>query len=92
MADIPTPMMTRLGGLAQKHDSVILCLTHKDGDIPSLGSLISVRGQARRSPARQHHVGTHAPAFDCEVHILKDKRRGPGWTHREVCRGPDGVR
>ena len=24
--------------------------------------------------------------------VLKDKRLGPGWTHREVCRGPDGLR
>lgn len=78
-AQIPIPMQSRLVSLAQKHDAVVLCLTHKDDQAPSLGSLVSVRGQARRSD------------FACEVQVIKDKRRGPGWMHREVCRGPDGL-
>ena len=76
---IPIPMQSRLVGLAQKHDLVVLCLTRKDARAQSLGSLISVRGEALRDGEQ------------CAVRVLKDKRRGPGWTHREVCRGPDGL-
>lgn len=80
---VSIPMQSRLVGLTQKHDSVILCLTRKDASSPSLGSLISVRGEARRVPGTDHYT--------CEVQVLKDKRRGPGWAHEEVCRGPDGL-
>ena len=80
---VPIPMQSRLVGLAQKHDSVVLCLTRKDASSPSLGSLISVRGEARRAASTNDYT--------CEVQVLKDKRRGPGWAHEEVCRGPDGL-
>ena len=45
---------------------------------------MSVRVQAIR----------HRTAFDrfaWELRVLKDKRRGPGWQHVEVCRGPEGL-
>jgi len=50
-----------------------------------MGSLVSLRAEAsweRTDPSR----------FLCEIHVLKDKRRGPGWKHTEVCRGPIGLR
>jgi recombination protein RecA len=82
---IPTAMLTRLTGLAQKHGTAIVFLTHKDADMPSLGSLISLRGEARRKRCADGR-------FDCELHALKDKRRGPGWRHSEVFHGPAGLR
>lgn len=84
-ARVPMAMQSRLVGLAQKHDALILFLTEKKADQSSLGSLISVRAEATRTRIADDQ-------FRCEAHILKDKRRGPGWVHAEVCRGPDGLR
>ena len=83
--DVPLPMQTRLQGLAGKHGAAILCLTKKHESKPSLGSLVSLRAQAVRKPAGKGH-------FACELKVIKDKRRGPGWSHAEVCRGPEGLR
>ncbi len=47
-AEIPIPMQVRLVGLAQKHGAAVLCLTRKGRELPSLGSLISLRGEAIR--------------------------------------------
>jgi recombination protein RecA len=30
--------------------------------------------------------------FRCKIRVLKDKRRGPGWSHDEVVDGPAGLR
>jgi recombination protein RecA len=84
-ARMPTPVQTRLAGLATRHGTLILCLTEKRGTEPSLGSLCSLRGEATR-------VRRGDNRFSCQVQVLKDKRRGPGWTHTELCRGPDGLR
>ncbi len=88
-AQILVPMQMRLLGLAQKHQTAVLCLTRKEREAPSLGSLVSLRAEASYGPvdAKNNGVG----AFACTAEILKDKRCGPGWTHREVCRGPDGL-
>lgn len=75
---------SRLAGLARTHRTLLLCLTRKTGDRPSIGSLISVRGEA----------SAERSAFDrfaWSVHITKDKRRGPGWEHSGTCRGPEGL-
>ena len=80
---LPAPLQGRLVQLATKHDAAVLCLTEKAADAPSLGSLVSLRGQARRRRT--------AGGFVCELEILKDKRRGPGWRWRERFRGPDGL-
>jgi recombination protein RecA len=82
-ADVPMAAQSRLLGLAQKHDAAVLFLTKKGG--PSLGSLVSLRGEARRAR-------TGPGAFSCELTVVKDKRRAPGWTHTEVCRGSTGLR
>ena len=80
---LSAPVLARLGGLAKKHEAAILCLTEKDAGNPSVGGLISVRAQAIRS--RQQG------SFRCRAQILKDKRRGPGWEHVELCHGPAGL-
>lgn len=81
-ARLPDPLQSRLVQLALKHDAVVLCLTETRPDAPSLGSLVSLRAEASR---RRLGEGRYA----CEIHVLKDKRRGPGWRWREVRWGVD---
>jgi recombination protein RecA len=81
---VPTAALSRLLGLAQKHGMAVVFLTDKPARAPSLGSLVSLRAQAVR---RQ----TGKDEFTCELHVVKDKRRAPGWVVREVCGGPPGL-
>ncbi len=82
---VPAPLMSRLLGLAQKHDLAIVFLTRESRQhSPSLGSLVSLRGRAR-----QRQLGYNR--FEVEVQILKDKRRAPNWHHEEPCDGPAGL-
>lgn len=83
-AQLPLHAQTRLVGLAKKHGTALVCLTEKEERDPSLGSLVSLRAQA----VRAERTGDR---YRCDVRVVKDKRRGPGWAHREVCRGPDGL-
>lgn len=83
-AVLPLHVQSRLVGLAKKHDTALLCITEKEDERPSLGSLVSLRAHARRTLRE-------GDRFRCEARILKDKRSGPCWGHAEVCRGPDGV-
>lgn len=83
--DLSLASQTRLGGLAIKHGTAILCLTRKGEARPSLGSLVSLRAHARKKALGDGR-------FACELRIVKDKRGGPGWTHEEVRVGPDGLR
>ena len=83
---VPTALQSRLRGLAYKHDTAILCLTQKSGAMASIGSMVSLRGEARR-----HRNRRDAGRFTCELEVLKDKHRGPGWTHTETCIGLDGL-
>lgn len=80
-------LQARLVKLAQKHAAVVICLTDKAEHHPSLSSLVSLRCIAERTRAGPEDAG-----FMCGVRVLKDKRRGPGWSHEEFCRGPPGVR
>lgn len=82
---LPTPLQGRLVQLALKHDAAVVCLTGKGPDEASLGSLVSLRGQAVR---RRSADGRR---FTCRITTLKDKRRGPGWTWQEVRHGPEGL-
>jgi recombination protein RecA len=84
-ASVPAPLQTRLLGLAAKHDTAVLFLTEKQSEAPSLGSLVSLRAQAVRRRTAQDK-------FSCEARIIKDKRRGPGWSHSEIRHGPAGLR
>lgn len=82
---LPLGAQTRLAEQALAHGTLILCLTSKTERQPSLGSLVAVRGHTRRTRRGDGR-------FACQVQVLKDKRRGPGWSDEEWCRGPDGVR
>jgi recombination protein RecA len=83
-ADIPVPLQSRLTGLAQHHHAALVCLTEKESKTFSLGSLVSLRAHAER----QRSSGNR---FTCRLRILKDKRRGPTWSHEELCCGPAGL-
>jgi recombination protein RecA len=82
-ADVPSPLQGRLSGLALKHETAIVLLTQKPLSSPSLGSMISLRVEARRSPEGEAR-------FRVQLDVLKDKRRGPGWSHEETFQGPPG--
>lgn len=84
-ATVAPPLQSRLLGLAQRHHTALVCLTEKDERAPSLGSLVSLRAQGSRE-------WTAVDRFRCTLGILKDKRRGPTWSHVEECRGPSGLR
>jgi recombination protein RecA len=82
-AALPIPLQGRLVGLAQRHDAVIVCLTEKPGETASLGSMVSLRTEALRA--------RDGDQFTVTIRALKDKQRGPGWTHDEPARGPAGL-
>jgi recombination protein RecA len=76
--------LMRLAGATKRHGSVVLCLTRKPPHQPSLGSLVTLRGHAVRRREGDHPIA-------CEIHILRDRRHGSGWSHSEVRHGPDGM-
>jgi len=82
---VPLPLLTRLLGLAEKHDTAVVFLTQRPATAPSLGSVVSLRAEARRTRLTDG-------AFACELVALRDRRRPAGWTHCVTRRGPDGVR
>jgi recombination protein RecA len=84
IADIPMPLQSRLTGLAQRHHAALVCLTEKEGKIFSLGSLVSLRAHAERQRSSDNR-------FACRLRVLKDKRRGPTWTHEGLYNGPAGL-
>src|SRR5215467_6148089 len=65
IADIPTPLQSRLTGLAHHHHAALVCITEKHDKIPSLGSLVSLRVHAERK-----RVGYNE--FACALRVLKD--------------------
>ena len=95
-ARIPIALQGRLAQQALRHDAAIVCLTEKparaaiDPQDGGLGPMISLRGQATRLRLSLHREGGNR--FSCTLTVSKDKRKGPGWTHDEVCHGPPGLR
>jgi len=80
--ELPMQIQGRLVTLAQSHDAAIVCLTDKQEDAASLGSLVSLRAEALRLRERDE--------LSVNIRVLKDKRRGPGWTQTLKRRGPAG--
>ena len=87
-SELSMQIQGRLVTLAQTHDAAVVCLTQKADDTASVGSLVSLRAEALR--ARSEARGTPAE-FAITVRVLKDKRRGPGWTQTLKRRGPAGL-
>ncbi|MFO0750659.1 MAG: hypothetical protein U1F43_34065 [Myxococcota bacterium] len=113
---MPLPLQSRLTGLAQKHGTLLLALTHKAADAASLGSLVSLHAHVGRAvplaslppvppgrdwgadrpreasePASQARMAERTEVRGVLIDITKDKRHGPGWTHCEHFRAPDGL-
>lgn len=84
-AALPAPLLTRLLGLAQKHQAAVVFLTEKADDAPSLAPIISLRVSAMRRR-------TGVERFSCSVEARKDKRSAPGWSVEEQFCGPPGLR
>ena len=82
--DISAPLQSRLTGLAQHHHTALMCLTEKESRTFSLGSLVSLRAHSERQR-------TSANRFVCRLRVLKDKRRGPTWSHEALYHGPAGL-
>lgn len=83
-SELHPSLQTRLGGLAHRHQTALVALTRKKDRAPSLGSLISLRVEARLEK-------DSFDRFRCRVRALKDKRRGPGWEEGFSFRGPAGL-
>jgi recombination protein RecA len=81
--DLPMAHQGRLVTLAQTHDAAVVCITEKASEAASLGSLVSLRAEALRLHAREHD-------YDVTLRVIKDKRRGPGWSRTIKLRGPAG--
>jgi recombination protein RecA len=81
--EVPLAHQGRLVTLAQTHDAAVVCITEKPAEAPSLGSLISLRAEALRLHHRDHD-------YEVTLRVLKDKRRGPGWSRTLKLRGPAG--
>lgn len=82
--EVPPALLTRLAGLAHKHDTAILFLTEKSEDAPSVAPIVSLRGSSQRR-------GVGDGRFVCRFHAVKDKRRGPGWGREALYHGPPGL-
>lgn len=81
--ELPAAHQGRLVTLAQTHDAAVVCITDKAAESPSLGSLVSLRAEAMRLRDREH-------GHEMSLRVLKDKRRGPGWSRLLKLRGPSG--
>jgi len=81
--ELPIAHQGRLVTLAQAHDAAVVCITEKPAEAASLGSLVSLRAEALRLRDRAH-------GHDVTLRVLKDKRRGPGWSRTLKLRGPAG--
>src|SRR5262249_18284551 len=82
--DVSIALQGRLTGVALKHDAAVVLLTEKAASAPSVGSMVSLRAEPRRMQVDDQR-------YRVSLTVLKDKRRGPGWTHDEVMHGPDGL-
>ncbi|HPQ71173.1 MAG TPA: recombinase A [bacterium] len=83
-ADVPLAHLSRLAGLAGKHHLAIVFLTGKRQEIPSLGSLISLRAE---TGVRQ----TEDRRFTCYLQAVRDKRHGSDWEYEVDCHAPAGL-
>lgn len=84
----PQPLLARLAGLADRHDALVVVLTDKAAERPSLGAPVSLRAAATRlTPLPPQRPGRYA----CRLEAIKDKRRAPGWSHEEFRLGPPGL-
>ncbi len=78
---IPMPLLIRLSGLVRTHCASLIVLTEKPEGQPSIGSLVSLRAEVRRSSS---------PTPEVEIHVIKDKQHRPGAIWRRALTDPIG--
>lgn len=89
--ELPMAHLGRLVTLAQTHDAAIVCITEKSSEMASLGSLVSLRAEAMRLRDPDHGPDRGSDrGYNVTLRVLKDKRRGPGWSRTVKLRGPAG--
>jgi hypothetical protein len=96
--ELPLPLMSRLHGLALKHEAALVVLTSRPPDAPSLGSLVAFRAHLQRGRERllPEDGDPDGPGGDGLTRVMatltvdKDKRRGPGLQLTHVFSGPPG--
>lgn len=81
----PDGLMRRLQKWAERHEMAIVCLSDREPTAGVLSPLVSLR-----AVATCERVGEDR--FACNLEAVRDKERGPGWRHEEVCCGPPGLR
>lgn len=82
--NLHSSVQVRLSALCRRHQAALLILARRPERMPPIASmaLLRVEGTTR---------GTGFDRFTFHLQVLKDKRQGTGWSHEEVCRGPDGL-
>ena len=79
---ISTAVLWRLARLAKYKHTALLCLTFPGTE---LGSMVSIRGLGtRHATLIPHH-------FRCDIHVIKDRQRGPGRSLATTYHAPHGV-
>ncbi len=91
LINMPRHALSELKGAVLKHHTAVLFLTRKSARCGSLGSLISLHGEALRMPAGIKNTIHDQGDFYCTVEILKDKMRGPGRRRKKTCSSPPGL-
>lgn len=81
---LPSSAQVRLAALCRRHQAALLILARRAEGAPPVSSMASLRAEGT---VRQSGFDR----FTLHLQILKDKRQGAGWSHEEVCRGPDGL-
>lgn len=82
---LPRPLQKRLVQHAEACEVAVVFLTAKSPEAPSIGALASFRIQTARERKGSDR-------FVARMEALADKRVGPGWSRREIYRGPPGLR
>lgn len=81
---LPMAAQSRLAGLAKEYHTAFLEIAQAERGRNSRGSLASLRVETRKERVDREQ-------FRVETRALKDKQSVSGWTHEEICDGPDGV-
>lgn len=80
---LPDAMQNRLSHGAQTHQTAVVCLTRTAQEGRSLGAMISLSMEAKKS--------REDGEFVCNVGVIRNKR-GAMWRTQRRCRGPVGMR
>jgi hypothetical protein len=84
MHSLPLSKQTRLSGLAQKNQTILLAMTRQQHGGIVCSSLVSLRGVSQKKRVA-HNL------FCLEIDIQKDKQSTGDWSHKEECCGCDGL-